>query len=315
MKPKFLYVVVAILLAFSSCADTENPNLPDQLQVGVLLKAQTNSFRTALGYYAVDALEKKGITYVMYIAQNAGQQAHQIEMAALSGCHVIIVVPEGINERALTPAITANVPIILFEDNAQSEEYSALVKGDNVGAGENAAHYMFSKGVKNPVVFDVEQDPASSNARVEGFETQMHALMGSEETIVHQTLRTYTREAGYNAAEALLSQGSKWIIDAFYAQDDEIAMGVLDAIKDSGRTDIKVVIGCGGSQEMMDRILTTTYTDVATTLYSPSMITKCVDIAGEILKGNMPTPRQVVVPATIINKDNATEYLNSDSPY
>ena len=128
-----------------------------------------------------------------------------------------------------------------------------------------------------------------------------------------QTLSLYTSADGKEAADRILADDPS--VDAFYAQDDEVASGVIEAINESGRNDIKVVVGCGGSQAFFSLILSTTVTDVATTLYSPSMITKCIDLADDVLKGKTIEEKQIVMPATVVNKDNVREYQDSNSPY
>ena len=45
------------------------------------------------------------------------------------------------------------------------------------------------------------------------------------------------------------------------------------------------------------------------------MITKCVDLADDLLKGKAIEEKQIVMPATVVNKGNAGEYQDGNSPY
>lgn len=45
------------------------------------------------------------------------------------------------------------------------------------------------------------------------------------------------------------------------------------------------------------------------------MITKCIDLADDVLKGKTIEEKQIVMPATVVNKDNVREYQDSNSPY
>lgn len=172
--------------------------------------------------------------------------------------------------------------------------------------------YVASKGAGHAVAFKITQDPASSDARVDAFTEELKSKSPSTQ-VTTQTLSLYTSADGKEAADRILADDPS--VDAFYAQDDEVASGVIEAINESGRNDIKVVVGCGGSQAFFSLILSTTVTDVATTLYSPSMITKCIDLADDVLKGKTIEEKQIVMPATVVNKDNVREYQDSNSPY
>jgi ribose transport system substrate-binding protein len=43
-------------------------------------------------------------------------------------------------------------------------------------------------------------------------------------------------------------------IDAIYTEDDEMALGVLQAIREAKRTDIKIVTGAGGAKDFYKAI-------------------------------------------------------------
>ena len=303
--------ILSVLILFAACSDDDEPCPAQHPQVAVCLKSQTNSWRTALGYYATNQLESKGLSYTTYVAKDKAQQANQIRMAVESGCQILVVAPEGIAKDALDVAFSAGIPVIMFEDGV-TDGYTALVQGDNAAAGKNAAEYVASKGAGHAVAFKITQDPASSDARVDAFTEELKSKSPSTQ-VTTQTLSLYTSADGKEAAARILADDPS--VDAFYAQDDEGASGVIEAINESGRNDIKVVVGCGGSQAFFSLILSTPVTDVATTLYSPSMITKCIDLADDVLKGKTIEEKQIVMPATVVNKDNVREYQDSNSPY
>lgn len=211
----------------------------------------------------------------------------------------------------MNAAILRRIPVILFEEEL-NVNYTALVQGDNVGAGRNAATYVAEKGVKKVAAFRVAQDPASSNARVGSFSTSL-AEAGPGTELIEITLDQYTREDGRNFTKELLDNNPD--IGAIYAQDDEIALGVLDVLKETDGHVVKVVVGCGGAKSFLEEIRKSGNIDLATTLYSPSMIRKCVDIAADLLNDKQPEEKKIVMPATLINKDNYSEFSDLSSPY
>ena len=134
-------LMVMLAVNFTACSDDDEPCPAQHPQVAVCLKNQTNSWRTALSYYATNQLESKGLTYATYVAKDKTQQANQIRMALEAGCQILVVVPEGIGKEALDFAFSAGIPVVMFEDGV-TDGYTALVQGDNAAAGKNAAKYV-----------------------------------------------------------------------------------------------------------------------------------------------------------------------------
>lgn len=310
MKTIWKTMVVACALfmlgfAFTSCDDDDDER--DLPKVSVNLKNPTNSWRTATGTYAQGSIMQHGLfPYFYTTAKNGEEQGKQLYMAIKNGARVIILSPEGVDLAEVNAAIKERIPVILFEEEL-NVEYTALVQGDNVGAGRNAANYIASKEVEKVAAFRVAQDPTSSNARVGTFLTTI-AEAGLETEPIEVTLDMYTREDGRTFTSQLLTEHPD--VEAIYAQDDEIALGVLDILKESSDHKVKVVVGCGGARTFLEEISESTDIDLATTLYSPSMITKCVDIAADLLNGKELEEKKIIMPATLINIDNYTSFEN-----
>ena len=103
-------------------------------------------------------------------------------------------------------------------------------------------------------------------------------------------------------------------IDAVYTHDDDMAQGVVQAIKTSGRDKEMFLTGVGGSQDAMKQIAAGGLYR-ATFLYNPNMAATGVNMArliglGEGFSELVPpeVPRQLVVPAAVVTKDNVKEY-------
>jgi ribose transport system substrate-binding protein len=104
-------------------------------------------------------------------------------------------------------------------------------------------------------------------------------------------------------------------IDGVFSIDDELSVGLYQAVTEQNRTDVKVMTGGGGAQSYF-KIMPTTPEDVwlASALYSPTMIIDCVKMAKDILDGANP-PAETVIPSKIVDKSNVEEYLDENSPY
>ena len=98
----------------------------------------------------------------------------------------------------------------------------------------------------------------------------------------------FTREDGLKDFTDILAANKQ--IDAVYSLDDETSIGVLQAIEDAGRTDIKVITGGGGCQEYFKIIKEHEDINICSALYSPLMVREAVDMAVSVLKGEKVDP-------------------------
>jgi len=297
-------------IVFTSCSDDDDKK-DTTTDVGVCLKSQSNDWRKALNYYAKKGLDNLGLTYSIVAAENGTGQATQLAKAALES-KVIILSPEGVSKEAVQAVIEKGVPIILAEEE-YDVNYTALVQVDNNDVGKEAAAYMAKTELSKVAVYGVTEDPASSNARVDNF-IDTFEKTSPNTTVVLKTLEKYTRENGKEMTLQLLD--SDPTVEGIFAQDDEIALGVLDALAERSNTTVKTIIGCGGAQGYFSEIKISETVDLATILYSPAeIIGKCVDIAADVLKGDYPTTKKIVLTPTTVNKDNVEKYIDSSSPY
>ena len=122
----------------------------------------------------------------------------------------------------------------------------------------------------------------------------------------------FTREAGLADFTDVLSANPQ--IDAVFSMDDETSIGVLQAISEAKRTDIKVVTGGGGCQEYFNMMPENEEIWIQSALYSPDMVKDAVDVAVALLKGESPDVEKII-PTTIVDRENCTDYLDEKSPY
>ena len=99
-----------------------------------------------------------------------------------------------------------------------------------------------------------------------------------------------------------------------YTHDDDMAQGVVQAIRNAGREDEMFLTGVGGSQDAMKQIKAGGLYR-ATFLYNPNMAATAVNMARLIALGEgfpelVPpeVPRQLIVPAAVVTKDNVAKY-------
>ena len=126
------------------------------------------------------------------------------------------------------------------------------------------------------------------------------------------TVDNFTQEAGLQAATDMLTANPE--LDAIFSIDDESSLGILQAMRDAGRDDIRFLSGAGGSQAYFQQIDETEEVELFTATYSPAMIGDAIEQAWNLLNGEEIEKDQIVSP-TIVNRENVNEFLDADSPY
>ena len=322
---KILALALALMMALGmfavASADT------DTIKIGILAPDTTHGWVGGVAYYAeqaAEALKTEGVTddYVYITAANAEEMASGIETLVNLDVDGIVVWPQfsGVASAA-EAALDAGVVIYNFDMMIEvSEEYKDnenlyVLTGDNYGMGERGAEYISEKLGGAGKVF-VLNKPAAGNVnddRCNGFTDKLAELDNDIEIIGYAAIE-FSRENDLAVMTDVLTANPE--IDAVYSLDDETSIGALQAIKEAGRTDIKVITGGGGCQEYFNMMLEEEYADiwVASATYSPSMIIKCVENLVKVLQGEE-IEHLIVDPTTIVDRDNAPDFLDENTPY
>ena len=319
---KILFVVIAILMAttaLAGCTSTEPETAAPEAEagkykVGILAPAVTHGWVAAVAYNAEQRSKELSdeIEYKLYTSSNAEEMTAQLDDLLTWGAQAIVAFPqwEGM-EVPIQAAIDKGVTVVNFDIVIDAEGVYRL-SGDNRDMGVQGANYIVEKiGTEGKVVMlEVPTSGSVSELRGEGFMTTLAEIAPNMEVVSYAT--KFTREDGLKDMADILTSNPQ--IDAVYSMDDETSIGALQAIKEANRTDIKVITGGGGMQEYFKMMPENTEIWIQSALYSPAMVRDAVDMAVSILKGETVEP-VVVLPTTIVDRDNYTEFLDANSPY
>jgi len=319
---KILFVVIAIMMAttaLAGCTSTEPETAAPEAEagkykVGILAPAVTHGWVAAVAYNAEQRCQELSdeIEYKLYTSSNAEEMTTQLDDLLTWGAQAIVAFPqwEGM-EVPIQAAIDKGVTVVNFDIVIDAEGVYRL-SGDNRDMGVQGANYIVEKiGTEGKVVMlEVPTSGSVSELRKEGFMTTLAEIAPNMEVVSYAT--KFTREDGLKDMADILTSNPE--IDAVYSMDDETSIGALQAIKEANRTDIKVITGGGGMQEYFKMMPENTEIWIQSALYSPAMVRDAVDMAVSILKGETVEP-VVVLPTTIVDRDNYTEFLDANSPY
>ena len=300
--------------AAAPAAATSAPASSTHYKVGILAPAVTHGWVAGVTYYAEQRSKELAdqIDYKLYTSNNAEEMTTQLDDLLTWGAQAIVAFPQWQGmEVPIQAAIDKGVKVVNFDIEINAKGVYR-VAGDNKDMGIQGAKYVVDKiGTDGTVVMlEVPTSGSVSELRKAGFVETMAKIAPNMKIITYAT--KFTREDGLKDFADILTKNPK--IDAVYSMDDETSIGVLQAIKEANRTDIKVVTGGGGMQEYFKMMPENQNIWIESALYTPAMVRDAVDMAVSLLKGEKVDPVKII-PTTIVDRSNYTKYLDPNSPY
>lgn len=210
-----------------------------------------SGWRTANTKSIQDSAKSAGITLKFSDAQQ--KQANQIQaIRSYIQQHVNVIAFSPVVETGwdtvLKEAKTANIPVILTDraiDSTDTTLYKSFLGSDFVNEGKEAGdwvakEYASATAPVNIAVLEGTTGSAPANDRSKGFDDVIKT--DPKFKVVASQDGDFTRAQGKQVMESFLKSQSK--IDVLFAQNDDMGLGALDAIKAAGLTpgkDIKIV--------------------------------------------------------------------------
>ncbi len=210
---------------------------------------ETAAFRIAETQSMVDEAKAQGATLIHTNANNQiAKQVTDIQGMLNQGVQLLIVAP--LNSDGLQPAFDAarakKVPVVTVDRLVTAkacQDYLTFIGSDFVSQGKRAADAMVKQtgGKGNVAILLGSSGNNVTTDRTSGFVDELKAG-GQGLTIVAQQTANFARTDGQTVAASLLQAHPD--ITAIYAENDEMGIGAVQAIKAAGKkpgTDIKVV--------------------------------------------------------------------------
>lgn len=285
-------------------------------KLGLCFPAADHGWVAAVIYNAQKQAEALGVKYILTTGANPNEQSSKVDELIAQGVGAIVMLPA--DTKPLTPAaqrvLDAGIPLIIFDRKVEVEPTFYLA-GDNAGIGVNAARFIGKQlGGKGTVVsIGVPAYGSVHTERVNAFRDTLKKEYPGIKLAKEVGAENSSKEAGLKIASDLLNAEKK--LDAIFTIDDELSIGVIQAIRENDRKDVKIETGAGGAQEYFNAVKNTNDIKLATFLYSPIMVKDAVKAAVDIMNGKMPAKKSVILPATQVTKENVAKYLDPSSPY
>ena len=183
--------------------------------------------------------------------------------------------------------------------------------GDNIAVGKTTAKFLVDKlGGKGKVVVLRGIPTVIDDERIQGFKDE---LAGSDIKILDIQYANWNRDDAFKLMQDYLAKYPQ--IDAVWANDDDMLLGVLEAVKQAKRTDIKFALGGNGMKQIIEKVMANDPMTPIETPYPPSMIKTAIYMTAAALNGQAPIRGTVKLGAPLITQANAKDYFFPNSPF
>lgn len=292
----------------------------DKKVIAVSVPAATHGWTGGVVYHAQKAAEEiqaafPNIEVVVKTSPSASAQASALEDLTASGdLDALVILPFSSDELTgpVQSVADAGTFITVVDRGLTDPEIQDLyVAGDNIGVGSTTAKFLVDKlGGKGDVVVLRGIPTVIDDERIQGFQ---EGLEGSDINVLDIQYANWNSDEAFSLMQDYLAKYPH--IDAVWANDDDMLLGVLEAIQQSGRTEIKYALGGNGMKEIIEKVMAGDPMTPIETPYPPSMIKTAIYMTAAQFNGQAPVRGTVKLDAPLITQENAGEYYFPDSPF
>ena len=263
--------------------------------IGFSVSTLNNPFFVAMK----DGVEKQaaalGIKVKVVDAQNdPAKQANDMEDLIESGVSVLIVNP--VDSAAISPSVEdaneAGIPVITLDRSAEKGKVTTHIASDNFKGGQMAANLIVEKVGPKAITVELEGTPGASATRERG--AGFDSIAKQKLDLVASQSADFDRTKGLNVATNLIQAHPN--LQAIFVQNDEMALGAVEAAKSAGKK--LFIVGFDGTT---DGVKAVEDGDMAATIaQQPELMGKiAIDTAMKIIKGQA-VPSKIPVPLKIV---------------
>ncbi|WP_112828790.1 substrate-binding domain-containing protein [Rhizobium cremeum] len=288
--------------------------------IGVSIPAADHGWTAGVVYHAnrvAELLMKEhpGLKVVVKTSPDPATQANALQDLEVQGIDALVILPtdpdplvnaiKEVKGKGTFVSIVDRAPSV--NDNSVRDLY---VAGNNPALGEVAGQYIKENTPDAEVVVIRGLPIPIDQQRQDGFDK---AIAGSNVKVLDRQFGNWNRDDAFKVMQDYLTKYPK--IDVVWCQDDDMAVGVLQAIEQAKRTDIKYVIGGAGSKDMIKKVMDGDKMIPVDVLYPPSMVGTAMELTAAAIYDQVPVHGTYTLDATLVTPENAKNYYFPDSPF
>jgi len=292
----------------------------DPVKIGVSIPAATHGFMGGLNWHAAEA-EKRleaanpHIDLIIVTADGPADQASDLEdLVSVHQIDALVVLP--FESEPLTEPVRAvkeSGAFITVVDRGLTDPsiQDVYVSGNNTEMGEVSADYMMSRLGEGDNIVILRGIPTVLDT--ERFDAFMAKIEGSGINVLDNKFANWNRDDGFEVMQDFLSRFPD--IDGVWAQDDDITLGVVEAIKQAGRESEMFVVGGAGMKEIVKGVMDGDPLVPVDVLYPPAQIATAMDVTVNHFISNGPVTGSYILGSPLITQENAEQFYFPDSPF
>jgi ribose transport system substrate-binding protein len=322
MKRYLLIALALLVIQIPTVASAQA-----KVKVGISIPTADHGWTGGINWWAQKAIKDwqakdKNVEFILVTADNPQKQVNDVEDLMTRGINALVILAH--DSATLTPVVkrayNKGIYIVSVDRGLTEAVQNVYIAGDNPGLGQVSAEWLAkAMGGKGDIVV-IEGIPTVINTeRVETFKQTLAKRAPAMRILDSQPGNWDTQKA----LEIMTNYLQKYPkIDAVWCQDDDMLIGVLQAYKESGRKDIKLMLGGAGSKGMIKKVMDGDPLVRADVTYPPSMIASGISLALYGARG-LPVPgfyqgkvpSRIILAAELITKANAKAYYNPNDMY
>ncbi len=249
-----------------------------------------------------------------YEAQDAsGKSENQnniIDTFMVKNPKVMLVSPNDLSvTKAVEKAFDKGVSVILLDRDISGEKYTCYIGGDNKQIGREAGKYVATKlnGKGTVLMIQGLANVTATKDRADGFMEVIKTFPGIK--VIAGDDCSFQRKKARDYMESFLQKGEA--IDCVYAHNDEMAIGARLAWDANPKGKAPLFVGIDACQKEVVDMIKSGKMDA--TFQYPTPGAMGIQVAAELLKGNKPKERRIILPTVLVDKASADKYL-TDNP-
>src|SRR5260221_1306712 len=292
----------------------------EAIKIGVSIPSADYGWTGGVNYFDAEAKKRiestyKNVQVSVVTATSASDQANSLEdLVATQQIKALVILPyESAPLTDPVRQVKKKGVFVTVVDRALTDStiQDLYLAGDNPGMGKIAGQFFLDKlGGKGSIVVLRGLPTVIDNQRFDSF---LAKIKGSEIKVLDSKYANWNRDDGFKVMQDFLTRFPK--IDAVWAQDDDIALGVLDALRQAKREKEVFVVGGGGMKEIVKRVKDKDVLVPVDIVYSPSMIGTAMEVTALRFATKVAIDGTYIVDSPLVSPENATQYYFPSSPY
>jgi ribose transport system substrate-binding protein len=313
MNRSFRILAVVATLAFGAV-------FAQNYTIGVSIPAATHGWTGGVNWWAAQAEARleaayPNLDFVINTAGSPGEQADDLEdLIAINQIDALVILPfesDPLTEPVASVKDRGVFVTVVDRGLSRPGIEDVYVAGNNTVMGQVSAEYIIERlGGEGKIVVLRGIPTAIDNERFDAF---MALVEPTNIEVLDSQYANWNRDDGFEVMQDFLTRFPE--IDAVWAQDDDIALGVVEALRQAGRDTEMFVVGGAGMKEIIKGVMDGDQLIPVNVLYPPAMIATAMEITALNFVSDVPILGRYILDSPLITPENAADYYFPDSPF